>query len=118
MRMFLAAAAVLVSLLAIGTAQARDAADKPRIRVLDLAPLTLRGVDFDASEQIRLVVRLGDRTVIRKLLATSTGSFTSRYPTMRYNRCNGSLEVTASGRKGSRVSWELIPLECPTTVDD
>lgn len=115
MRALLAAAIVALLVGGWTTAQAQDA--KPRVRLLDTAPLTLRGVDFEPAETVRLVVRLGDRTVVRKLQATRSGSFTSTYPAMRYTRCNGSLEVTASGRRGSRASWELIPLDCPTAAD-
>ena len=110
------APATAVLFLAAGAAQAQGDA-KPRIRLLDPAPLTLRGLNFEETEAVRLVVRLGDRTVLRKVRATSSGSFTAAYPAMRYNRCAGSLEVTATGRKGSRVSWELIPLDCPTMLD-
>ncbi len=99
-----------------GTAQAQGD-PKPRVRLLDPAPLTLRGVNFEPAESVRLVVKLGDRTVVRKLQATRSGSFTSTYPALRYTRCGGSLEVTASGRTGSRDSWELIPLDCQTTPD-
>jgi hypothetical protein len=114
--MRLALAAIAVLLFVVGEAQARsDAA--PRVRLLDPAPLTLRGSEFEPAEYVRLVVRLGDRTVVRKFRATSAGAFTSIFPAMRYDRCTGSLEVTATGRKGSRVSWELIPLECPDTRD-
>ena len=110
------AAATAVLFLATGTAHAQSEA-KPRVRLLDPAPLTLRGLNFEETEAIRLVVRLGDRTVLRKVRATSSGSFTATYPAMRYSRCAGSLEVTATGRKGSRVSWELLPLDCPTLDD-
>jgi hypothetical protein len=110
------AAAIAALLVVVGAAQAQN--ERPRIRILDAAPLTLRGVDFERAEAVRLVVRLGERTVVRKLLASSSGGFTATYPAMRYNRCGGSLEVTATGRKGSRVSWELIPLDCPTRLDD
>jgi hypothetical protein len=110
-------AAAIAALLVVAAAQAQSG-EKPRVRILDLAPVTLRGFDFEQSEAVRLVVRLGDRTVVRKLVASSSGSFTATYPAMRYNRCSGSLEVAATGRRGSRVSWELIPLDCPTRLDD
>ena len=110
------AAAIVGLLCAGGTAQAQGDA-KPRVRLLDPAPLTLRGLDFAPSESVRLVVRVGDRAVLRKLRATPAGSFTSQFATIRFNRCSGSLEVTATGRQGSRVSWELLPLDCPTSND-
>jgi hypothetical protein len=111
------AAAIVGLLCAVGTAYAQGDA-KPRVRLLDPAPLTLRGLDFAPSEYVRVVVRMGARDVVRKLRATEDGAFTSRYPAMRLDRCSGSLEVTATGRRGSRVSWELSPLDCPNRQDD
>ncbi|HEU5491486.1 MAG TPA: hypothetical protein VFU84_11890 [Gaiellaceae bacterium] len=110
------AAAIVGFLCAGGAAQAQGDA-KPRVRVLDPAPLTLRGLEFAPSESVRLVVRMGERTVVRKLRATPAGAFTSSYARLRYDRCSGSLEVTATGGRGSRVYWELVPLDCPTPDD-
>ena len=90
---------------------------KAKVRLLDTAPVTLRGVDFAPTEPVRLTVSIGQRTVVRKLVATRAGTFTAAFSAMRYNRCGASLEVRAVGRMGNRVSWELIPLDCPTRAD-
>lgn len=84
---------------------------------MDPAPLTFRGVGFEQGERVRLTVSLGDRTVVRKLRAGNAGGFTTSFSTMRYGRCGGSLSVKAIGSRGSRVSWELVPLECPDDSD-
>jgi hypothetical protein len=92
-------------------------AEQARIRVADPAPLTLRGVGFERYERIRLTVSLGERTVVRRLPAGRAGGFTTVFEAMRYDRCSGSLGVKAVGSGGSRVDWELVPLECPERVD-
>ena len=118
MRTTIGTAIVVLLVIATGTAHAVQLSDgAARVRLLDTAPLTLRGLDFAPGEHVRLAVSLGQRGVVRKLVATRTGSFTAEFTAMRYDRCNGSLVVNASGRTGTRVSWKLIPLECPTNLD-
>ena len=115
MRSLLAAASVAF-LVTVGAAHGQRNVE-PQLRLLDVAPVTLRGVDFESLESVRLVVKLGDRKVARKLQAARSGSFTTSYPALRYTRCNGSLVVSATGGRGSRVSWELHPLDCPIRAD-
>lgn len=86
-----------------------------KIRMLDPAPLTLKGVGFAARERIRLTVSLGERVLVRKLVARSAGTFLVRFPATTYDRCSGQLSVRAVGSRGSRVTWELVPLDCPAT---
>ena len=92
-------------------------AGQTKVRVLDSSPLTLRGVGFERGERVRLTVSLGERTVVRTLRTGSAGGFTTSFVAMRYDRCSGSLGVKAVGARGSRVSWELVPLECPDDND-
>ena len=84
---------------------------------MDSSPLTLRGVGFERGERVQLTVSLGERTVVRKLRAGDAGGFTTSFVAMRYDRCSGPLDVKAVGARGSRVSWELVPLECPDDDD-
>jgi hypothetical protein len=105
---------VAASALAVGVASADAGATKPRVRIMDPAPLVLQGVGFDREEVVRLTVSLGDRTVTRKLRANRLGAFTTRFDAMRYSRCGPALEVKAVGSLGHRVSWQLVPLDCPT----
>ena len=81
---------------------------------MDPAPLVLQGAGFDREELVRLTVSLGDRTATRKLRASKAGSFTTRFDAIRYSRCGPALEVEAVGSRGHRVSWELVPLDCPS----
>jgi len=85
---------------------------------MDPAPLTLRGVSFAPREWVRLTVSPGEKTVVRALRANAAGAFTTVFPKIRYDRCSGSLGLRAVGSRGSRTSWELVSLECPTDEDD
>jgi xanthine/CO dehydrogenase XdhC/CoxF family maturation factor len=108
----------LTSALVVGLACAHaGVVTKTRVRMVDQAPLTLRGVGFARDERVRLAVSLGDRTAVRKLRANDAGSFTTRFGALRYGRCGPALEVEAAGSRGSRVSWTLVPLECPDSAD-
>ena len=124
MRTLTGAAIVALLVVATGIANAaqppslRDLEQgKARVRLIDSAPLTLRGVDFAPAEPVKLTVSLGERIATRKLVATRAGTFTVAFGAMRYSRCGASLDVRAIGRMGARVSWELIPLDCPTRDD-
>ena len=108
-------AVALTSLaLAVGTSSAEPGvAGHTRVRLLDPAPLALKGVGFAPREWVRLTVSLGETTVVRRLRADGAGVFTTLFRTIRYDRCSGPLSVKAVGSRGSRTSWELVPLECP-----
>jgi hypothetical protein len=72
-------------------------------------------VGFVARERVRLTVSLGERTLARTLVARHTGTFLVVFPAVSYDRCSGELAVRAIGSRGSRVAWELVPLDCPET---
>jgi hypothetical protein len=109
---------VVASVLAVAVASTAVASEpKVRVRMLDRAPLTLQGVGFAGEERVRLTVSLGERTALRKLRANAAGSFTTRFDALRYGRCGPPLEVLAVGSRGHRVSWQLVPLDCPTRLD-
>ena len=95
-----------------------EGADRARVRVLDFTPLTLKGLGFEPREKIRLTVSLEQRIAVRGLRANVAGSFGTRFDAIRYDRCQGSLAVKAVGSNGTRVSWELMPLDCPAAGSD
>ena len=111
----LTAVASALSLGIAGSAACTET--QTRVRMLDPDPLTLRGVDFGRYELVRLTVSLGEKTAARKLRASAVGAFTARFPELRYGRCGPALSVTAVGSRGHRVSWKLVPLECPDRAD-
>jgi len=87
------------------------------VRLADPTPVTLRGVGFVPYESVRLEVRLGEELRIRKLRAGQGGGFREVFSALRYDRCHGALAIRAVGARGSRVSWKIVPLECPARDD-
>ncbi len=109
---------VVASALIVGIACSNASVSKQtKVRILDTAPLTLRGVGFARDERVGLKVSLGEQVAVRKLRASDAGAFTASFREMRYGRCGPSLVVKAVGSRGSSVSWELVPLECPDDLD-
>ncbi len=108
----------LASALGVGVACSTASVEaQTKVRMLDAAPLTLRGVGFARHESVRLTVSLGERTSVRKLRASAAGTFTTVFRELRYGRCGPPLEVAATGSRGHRVSWGLVPLSCPDRAD-
>ena len=106
------------SALVVGVACSTASTDlQTRVRMIDTAPLTLRGVGFGRDERVRLTVSLGEHVTVRKLRANGAGTFTASFRAMSYGRCGPPLAVRAVGSRGNRVSWELVPLECPDRAD-
>ena len=87
------------------------------VRLADPTPVTLRGVGFVPYESVRLEVRLGEELRIRKLRAGQGGGFREVFSALSYDRCHGALAIRAIGARGSRVSWKIVPLECPARDD-
>lgn len=112
----LATLAVGLAALLPGSLDAAGA--RPALRIVDTDPLTLSGRAFRAHELVRLVVEPepGEARV-RKVRVNDTGRFTLSFQGLRLNRCSGSLEVTATGSKGSKVSFTLNQLHCGDRAD-
>lgn len=108
---------VAASALLAGVASIDAGITKTRVRIVDPAPLVLRGVGFENAELVRLTVSLGERTATRKLRASRAGSFTARFDAVRYSRCGPPLEVKAVGSRGNQAAWKLVPLDCPDRAD-
>ena len=81
-------ATALASALGVGVACSTASIEtQTRVRMLDPAPLTLRGVGFARDERVRFTVSLGDETAVRKLRANDAGAFTALFRELRYERC-------------------------------
>jgi hypothetical protein len=107
---------VMAMLVLTALAEASESR-KERVRVMDVAPLTLRGLDFAPREQVSLTVSLGETRVERTLRAGSAGGFVTTFPKLRYDRCHGPLALLATGARGSRVAWKVVPLDCQDRTD-
>jgi hypothetical protein len=113
-----ATASVLVAVAALSCAS--GAAGEPgseRVRLVDPAPLTLRGVNFQPRERVSISLLLGTTDVRRVVRAGTAGQFLTVFPKLRYDRCHGALAVTAVGSRGSGTAWKIVPLECPDSAD-
>jgi len=108
----IAAALVLLALVPAGTAVDSTAAGKARLRLLDPAPVTVRGTGFAAGERVSVSVRgLGGLTR-KSVTAGRRGGWTATFRNRAYDRCGG-LIVVAVGNRGSRAGLRLPPGLCP-----
>ena len=79
---------------------------KARLMPVGFAPPTLKGSGFRPGENV--TVDLDGKK--RKVKASSSGTFTVRYPS-RVDRCHG-MSATAVGDKGSRTAFQLSEFMC------
>ena len=109
--------AAIAALGGVSLAQAGEPSTE-RVRLVDDAPVTLRGVNFRPLERVRLSVSLGETDVGRVVRAGPAGRFLTVFPKLRYDRCHGALAVKAVGTGGSRTAWKIVPLDCPNDGAD
>jgi hypothetical protein len=101
--------AALAIALAAGLAQAQPGR-KPVLRLVDTAPLTVRGLYFEHSERVRVQVR-GTSTLTRRVRTSARGAFTAVFKTAGLSRCDAFV-ITARGTKGDQAYLKLAPMEC------
>jgi hypothetical protein len=102
-----AAAALLA-----GTAATAHATTKPRLRIADDLPLTLRGAGFRSGEAVRVTVRMGSSRLTRRARAGATGRFTVRFRRVRLNYCATPLTIVARGSRSGSVRAPIPLREC------
>jgi hypothetical protein len=108
----LAGVLVLLALIPAGAAVDTTAAGKARLRLVDPAPVTVRGTGFAAGESVSVSVRgLGGMTR-KNVTAGRLGGWTVTFRNRAYQRCGG-LIVSALGNRGSRAGLKLPPALCP-----
>ena len=97
---------VLFSLLPLVLANASSAglSDRPTLRLIDRAPVVVRGVGFEASERVTVVL-VADRRVSERLRAGAGGNFVARF-NRSLGRCS-RFSLQAYGSSGSRA--RLLP---------
>jgi hypothetical protein len=111
MRSLVALAVVAVAgILAVAGSPGADS--KPRLVVVDRTPLMVRGLHFRADETVlvRAIVR-GKGRAAKSMVAGAGGGFTARFPSMWVREC-AFLSVQATGSRGSRASFTLMPPPC------
>jgi hypothetical protein len=103
-----AALALALAGFAAGSTSARHHA---ALRLLESAPLRLRGSGFHVRERVRLVARAGNFSSTKRVRTSSSGSFAVTFR-LGASHCSG-LFVVAAGNAGSRATLKRPPLpEC------
>lgn len=84
----------------IGTAAAARM-HTAKLRLVDLAPVTVQGLRFRAGERVTVVLHADDRYV-RKLRASRRGSFVARFA-VDADRCT-AFNLRAAGASGAAAA--------------
>ena len=100
-------------LLALSVAAYVDASGERRavLRLVDAHPVSLRGSQFLAGEQVTVVAHSQGRVRTRKVVAGDGGGFVARFANLPFDRCQGFLAV-ANGARGSKARFKLPELMC------
>jgi len=106
------AVAVGTAWVAADATAVRFSSQRPVLRLLEGARLTLRGIGFKPGERVRITF-VGKTRAVRKKTATARGSFVVRFAGADPNRCAG-FTVTAIGNRGSRASFKRLRGDCPS----
>lgn len=99
-RAVLASLILAAALAAIGTAPAARM-HAAKLRLIDLAPVTVQGLRFRAGERVTVVLQVKGRYV-RKLRASRNGSFVARFA-LDADRCT-AFNLRAAGRSGAAAA--------------
>jgi hypothetical protein len=105
---------LLVGVLAAAV-EARDAQRRPALRLVDSAPLTIRGSEFVRGERVRIEVRVGGHVEARAARAGMAGVFVVSFPGATFDRCS-DLFVSAVGATGTRATLKLPRPHCPVPL--
>ena len=100
------ALALVASTAALGAADVR----RPALRITDLAPLTVHGVNFKPGERVKLLVNAG-APLSGAVRAGSRGRFVARLG-VRLDASSCSVVVQAIGAAGSRALVDLTRPGC------
>ena len=110
----LTAVIVLAASIAAVGATGSAARKQPQLRVVDLAPVTVKGRGFRARERVRVVAALEEQRRTRTVRASTLGTFTATFETLSAHRCSAGGTVEAIGALGSRGDAKIPRQpECP-----
>lgn len=106
-----------VAVVAVATGGAASAAEggralyvKPRLAVLDLTPLTVRGYSFKARERVTVTLDGGKRGT-KRVQATRQGRFTASFSVAPVIGCQ-TVTIRAVGSLGSRAFRQVPRPDC------
>jgi hypothetical protein len=111
------ASALVIGGSAFGaTAASSGAQAKPWLRLADSDPVTVRGANFKAGEQVTVTAATlheGKTTRANKAARSSTrGSFTVTLLGLEIDDCGLRTTITAVGASGDRASVKFLPRPC------
>jgi hypothetical protein len=104
-------ALLCVAALAAPSTSLSGPTQSARLRLVQTAPLTLRGAGFRPHERVR-VVYATDRTWTVRTIADAAGGFTVRFRTVHFVPCE-LPRISAVGAQRSRAVLKLVPPACP-----
>jgi hypothetical protein len=96
-----------------GSAAGRPATAGPTVRLAQRAPALVRGANFAAHERVRVVLKAGERTRVRRPRTGAHGRFSARFADVVVDRCAG-VRIVATGASGdSATHTQHPPPQCP-----
>lgn len=105
---------VLIGALLALAASASAGTTKPTLRIVDPAPLTVRGAGFHAEQSVRLKLSQDGKTLVRRTVRSGLrGGFTASFTAVTLHRCGGDLAITASDASGRLAAAKLPLPDCP-----
>jgi hypothetical protein len=108
MQKFVAAVGPIVAAVAIAVpAGATCPTGSAKLRLLDRAPLTLRGAGFKAGERVS-VTATASREAVRRVRALASGGFVVTFTGLTAGRCT-LVRAVAVGNRGSRTVLKILP---------
>ena len=94
--------AVCISAVTVGHAVA-STLRAPALRIVDDAPVVVRGTGFYPLERVRVTLTRNGRVTTRQARATSAGTFRAGFGLIALDPCVGFVVVRATGARGSRA---------------
>jgi hypothetical protein len=109
-------ATALFAVLALGLAgtAAAEATKRPTLRIVSMAPLTVRGLSFKPGEPVKLLVVAG-KPLSRAVKAGPRGGFVARLG-VEVKGCQ-AVVVQAIGARGSRAMVDVTTPGCDEKPD-
>lgn len=102
---------VLAAALSVGAAAPAARTYSPMLRVIDLTPVTVKGLRFKPGERVRVVLSADGRHV-RSVRATRNGSFVARFAAVYAELCT-AFQLRATGSSGAvAFAVRKPPLQC------
>ena len=98
----------LTAIAALAPTAMAGTAARPSLRLVEDAPLVVRGASFEPQETVLVRVSWrGTPPRSKRVTAGQGGGFTARFRVMGLPACSAML-VTATGTQGSRAALKLV----------